>query len=507
MSFYRKYRPQNFANLVGQDHVQKTLLNSIKNGHVSHAYIFCGPRGTGKTTTARLLAKVLNCLDLKKNGEPCEKCSMCKDTMSGRLIDLIEIDAASNRGIDEIRDLREKIKFTPSHAKKKVYIIDEVHMLTKEAFNALLKTLEEPPAHAHFVLATTQAYKVPETIISRCQRFDFKRIDEENTVKRLEYIAKNEKISAEKEAFLLIAKNANGGLRDAIGLLEQMSSNGKLTYEHVKAHLGVAGSKFAADFLRILQKGEMKEALSEINVLYKNGYDLSQFTREFLGYLREKMLEAIQENDAEFLRFLLKIISEFQIAADSLKSAAIPQLPLEMAVINVAGMNKVETRQRLVSTPDLSEKPKDKQPKKISRKTESGLKSPPSEDEFLPLTQDEVTKNWQRIIERIKTPFVRRSFEQGRLEKVNNRSVSIIFSSQFHLEKIKETKNREEINASFEDLFGAPVSLSFKMGEIELEPEIDEDEVVIEDLIEEKDKEADDLAKKTADLFGGEVME
>ncbi|OGJ54496.1 DNA polymerase III, subunit gamma and tau, partial [Candidatus Peregrinibacteria bacterium RIFOXYC2_FULL_33_13] len=253
ISLYRKYRPQRFFDLVGQEHIVKVLTNGVKTNNVSHAYLFCGPRGTGKTSCARIVAKVLNCTDVKE-GEPCLECNFCLDTQEGKLIDLLEIDAASNRGIDEIREIREKIKFLPTHGGKKIYIIDEVHMLTKEAFNALLKTLEEPPTHAHFILATTESHKVPETIISRCQRFDFRRINDTDIIKRLQFIAHEENIEAEEDALKLIAKNAQGGLRDAISFLEQMVDGGKITLDGVKDSLGYIGFKTVELFCEYLFK-------------------------------------------------------------------------------------------------------------------------------------------------------------------------------------------------------------------------------------------------------------
>ena len=234
ISLYRKYRPHNFDNLIGQDHVRTTLINAIKSEHVAHAYLFTGPRGTGKTSSARLIAKALLCSALKDKHEPCNQCDLCLDINSGRLIDLIEIDAASNRGIDEVRELKEKINFAPSRAKYKVYIIDEVHMMTKEAFNALLKTLEEPPAHAYFILATTEVHKIPDTIISRCQRFDFRRLSLKALMTRLAYICEKEGIEAEDKALEVISRYVNGGMRDAIGLVEQLTVDGKLGHAKVE---------------------------------------------------------------------------------------------------------------------------------------------------------------------------------------------------------------------------------------------------------------------------------
>lgn len=332
MSFYRKYRPQTFAHLVGQNHINQTLLNALKTERVSHAYLFTGPRGTGKTSTARLMAKAINCLNTKEN-EPCNECEICTEITDGRLIDLIEIDAASNRGIDEIRDLREKINFAPSRAKSKVYIIDEVHMLTKEAFNALLKTLEEPPSHVYFILATTEVHKIPETILSRCQRFDFKRIDDNALIERLRYIAAEEGIEAEPEAIELIAHHAEGGLRDAIGLLEQLTTENRLSMDHVKSVLGVSGVASMEKLYEYLNAGASTEGLKEISEMYEQGVDLTFFNKRFLEFLRKRLLLSVDENRYADTEKILTMIANFQVAYDQARYATIPQLPLEIAIV------------------------------------------------------------------------------------------------------------------------------------------------------------------------------
>ena len=219
--YYRKWRPSSFAELVGQEHVATTLRQSLKQGRVSHSYLFCGPRGSGKTTTARIIAKAVNCLDLR-DGDPCNVCTICSTINDGRFMDIIELDAASNRGIDEIRDIREKVNFSPAQGSRKVYIIDEAHMLTDAASNAFLKTLEEPPAHVIFVLCTTEVQKILPTIVSRCQRFDFRRIPSDLIYNRLAAIAEAEGVTVEPEALRLVARYASGSLRDAQNLLEQL---------------------------------------------------------------------------------------------------------------------------------------------------------------------------------------------------------------------------------------------------------------------------------------------
>jgi len=288
---YRKYRPQTFAELAGQEPIARTLRNAVAARKVSHAYLFSGPRGTGKTSSGRLLAKAVNCTN-PQEGEPCNKCDSCLAFLEGRAMDLIELDAASNRGIDEIRSLREKVGFVPATAEFKVYIIDEAHMLTDPAFNALLKTLEEPPPHVIFVLATTEPHKVPATIASRCQRFDFRRIPLDASVERLDYICRQEGISCPREALELIARTATGSLRDGVNLLEQvMDYHGReLTVEAVRSGLGLTGDARSGDLGRLALKGDLGGGLALIAAVRDDGLDLRQFQREVVSYLRQLLL-------------------------------------------------------------------------------------------------------------------------------------------------------------------------------------------------------------------------
>ncbi|MCL0036220.1 DNA polymerase III subunit gamma/tau [Dehalococcoidia bacterium] len=289
--FYRKWRPQTLADVVGQEPITRTLQNALATGRVAHAYLFFGPRGTGKTTTGRILAKAVNCLD-NETGEPCNLCSMCQAFTGGRALDLIEIDAASNRSIDEIRALKEKINFAPNVAKFKVYIIDEVHMLTEPAFNALLKTLEEPPSHVIFVLATTEIHKVPATITSRCQRFDFRRIPQAAMVKRLEHICREEGIKADPQALVLIARSATGSLRDAENLLEQMVvyHGPSIEVQQVRTELGLTGDARVRELVKLILARDISGGLTMINRIADDGLDLRQFNRELVDYLREVLL-------------------------------------------------------------------------------------------------------------------------------------------------------------------------------------------------------------------------
>ncbi len=288
---YRKWRPQRLTEVVGQGYVTRTLLNALATGRVAHAYLFTGPRGTGKTSTARILAKAVNCLE-NGRGEPCGACTMCEAIADGRALDLIEIDAASNRGIDDIRALREKINFAPNEARHKVYVVDEVHMLTTEAFNALLKTLEEPPPYAIFVLATTEVHRVPVTILSRCQRFDFHRIPQADLVGYLATICEAEHIAADPAALDLIARSANGGARDAVNLLEQVevAGDGEVRLEAVQQLLGLTGDPRSVELVKRIAEDRLGEALALVQRVAEDGLPLAQFGKEVAGHLRSLLL-------------------------------------------------------------------------------------------------------------------------------------------------------------------------------------------------------------------------
>ncbi len=289
-ALYRKWRPAVFEDVVGQDHITSVLKSEVQAGKISHAYLFCGPRGTGKTTCAKIIAKAANCLS-PVNGDPCGKCAACRSIDSGNCTDVIEMDAASNNGVDDIRDIRDAVVYTPAELKYRVYIIDEVHMLSISAFNALLKTLEEPPEHVLFILATTELHKIPATVLSRCQRFDFHRVSPDDMVRRMEKVCAGEGIEAEAEALKLIAGLSQGAVRDALNMLEYCSgTGGRITLESASSMLGAASSKLLGEICTAISSGDAARALEITDKIYNSSRDIAVFWRELIAFYRDMLV-------------------------------------------------------------------------------------------------------------------------------------------------------------------------------------------------------------------------
>jgi len=355
-ALYRKWRPQKWDQIVGQEHIVTTLQNAVRGERVGHAYLFAGPRGTGKTSSARLLAKAVNCLHDDLGERPCDQCQNCKAIDNGSFLDLIEIDAASNTSVDDVRDLRDKINFSPSQGHFKVYIIDEVHMLSTAAFNALLKTLEEPPAHAIFVLATTEIHKIPATVLSRCQRHEFRRIPVDEIVANLHKIASAEGFQADDDALVAIARQSTGAMRDAISLLDQLASTGeKITLETAQHVLGTATDESVLELVDAILQKNPAAALDVLHKSLDRGSDARQYARQVVDYLRNllliklnnqnqidataDMLARMQQHAGSFApSALVETINAFNQASSDLRSAWQPGLPLELALASAINL-------------------------------------------------------------------------------------------------------------------------------------------------------------------------
>ena len=364
---YRKYRPRVFSDVVGQEHITSTLSKEIETGKISHAYLFTGSRGTGKTTCAKILSKAVNCLH-PINGNPCNECEICKGLDSGAILDVVEIDAASNNGVENIRDIRDEINFTPASCKYRVYIIDEVHMLSIGAFNALLKTLEEPPAHVKFILATTEVHKLPVTIVSRCQRFDFKRVSPEAMKQRMAYIADCEGFTADDEALSLIARIADGGMRDALSLLDQCTGRGKhITADIVCDVAGMTGKDHLFAIGDAVAQTNAGKALEIVNDLHANSCDMERLCSDLINHFRNLMivktvksasdilvctaeeLEQYKTQSGKFtLENILYCISLLQDSMANIKRGVNRRIEMEMAIIKLATPNLTSDNEALL---------------------------------------------------------------------------------------------------------------------------------------------------------------
>lgn len=495
-------------DVVGQNHIKKTLTNALIRDIVGHAYLFSGPRGTGKTTSARLLAKSLNCQKRKKGeAEPCDNCISCKEIILDKSMDVIEIDAASNRGIDEIRELRDKIAFAPSAGRYKVYIIDEVHMLTREAFNALLKTLEEPPKHAIFIMATTELHKVPETILSRVQQFDFKRARVPEIVENLKNISKLEKISADSEALELIAAYAAGSYRDAVSLLDQVASAGeeKINIKKVQEILGIVEDKKIIEFIQLIGKNSTEEAINLINQVYSEGYDLVEFCKRLIEKTRQLLISKsgakINDDSLEKLgqnfsqEDLLKMINLFLAASKETKYSSIPQLPLEMAAIELTknhlstGTSKQENKE---SSKHLNMETFKQGNKEIEKSKDEEFKEKKANSQKPKANSLNLTEKWPAVLEELKKSNHSLSLllKDSQPREVKDDTLILAVKFKFYAERIKEPTKYKLLTKALEEVFGKKLAVTTIVDdqikkskeEIEREPDASDDNLLNEAL-------------------------
>ena len=494
--FYRKWRPQTLAEVVGQAPITQTLLNALSSGRISHAYLFCGPRGTGKTSTARIVAKAVNCLT-NGQGEPCNSCEMCQAITEGRALDVIEIDAASNTGVDDIRSLREKVNYAPNQARYKVYIIDEVHMLSSSASNALLKTLEEPPAHVIFILATTEAHKILATIMSRCQRFDFRRLPLADIVSKLNTICDTEGITIEPEAMRLVARSATGSQRDAENLLEQLTTyySTDITLHQTQEMLGITGDWRTKELARHIVNSDVPAGVATINSINNDGLNLRQFNRELVECLRgllliktgaEEAVNITSEDTAELkelasrasLPQLLKAVKTFGQLDFSLESHS--TLPLELAMVDCS-LTPLPEKESPTQQPKYDPPPP---PKKVSpaptatpAATTSVASQPAPEPAPIEVPQPETSdtppqafgneteklrQDWKRLIAEA-PPEIRRTpalaiLRSAGIMPVSVENGTVILSSRYPYlkEKLEDPENQRVVEAVISNFLGRP---------------------------------------------------
>ena len=493
--FYRKWRPQTLAEIVGQAQVTQTLANALSSGRVSHAYLFYGPRGTGKTSTGRILAKALNCLT-NGRGEPCNSCDMCQAITGGRALDVIEVDAASNTGVDDIRSLREKVNYAPNQARYKVYIIDEVHMLSNSASNALLKTLEEPPPYVVFILATTEAHKVPATILSRCQRFDFRRISRTDVTSKLARICDTEGIKLEPEGLNLIAKSATGSLRDAENLLEQLTTyyGSEIGLHQVQAILGITGDQRAKELVAHLVASDVAGGVATINSVNSDGLDLRQFNREVVEYLRQLLLvkagsedavDLTAEDKAELKELAaktslaqiskaIKLFGQLELGFDNYST-----LPLELALVDCIQPpveEKPVTQARYEPPPSFKKasppkppaaKPEPPAKREPAPEPTAESKTAPPKAKRIPTTPPELNNeierlrlNWREVMEQAPEEVKRTSaiaiLRSAGVKPVEIQGDTVILAFKYpiHKDKMETAENQQAARAIISNFLG-----------------------------------------------------
>ncbi len=513
-SLYRDYRPQTFAELIGQEHIKRTLQNAIAQENFAHAYLFTGPRGTGKTTTARIVARAVNCLH-QKNGEPDNTCAICKSFLAGTALDLTEIDAASNTGVENIREIIERLAFSPAEAKYKVFIIDEVHMLSKGAFNALLKTLEEPPAHAIFILATTEISKVPATIISRTQRFDFTKISHAELFKHLKKVAKDAEIKADDEALELVVQAADGGVRDALSILDKLSAFGTIDRTSAEMLLGVANAADTRKLLDFIIAKDPAGALNHVRTLLQNGLDPAQFNKDFLEYLRALLTHSLgatdskaisKEMDADLIRHaaalpaqkMLHIIRLFLRAHKDFESAPSLELPLEAAIVESSLADALLVKpQPAASAPSVAHvsHPVVKAPEPpVTHIQKTELEIPAIEEPVVKktigkqVTVADFINDWDVILQKIKaenSPMLA-LMKSIRVRTCEDNHVILLCEFDFHKDSLNVRKNRDTLVGVLNAHFG--------------------EEMTFEIVVEKQEQERTDTAVSAMEILGGEMI-
>jgi len=542
-----KYRPQTFGEVVGQEHITQTLTNAFQKDRVSQAYLFTGPRGVGKTTTARLVAKALNCME--SPGEPCNKCSNCIEITDGRNMDVLEIDGASNRGIEEIRSLREAIQYAPINSKFKIFIIDEVHMLTTPAFNALLRTLEEPPEHGKFILATTDIYKVPATIISRCQRFDFNSITVHSISEQIKYVLDKEKIEIDNDSLRVIAQKADGSLRDALSILDQVIaySGNKISIESVSKVLGLIPTDIYFKILESLRAKNGKVLIDLLAEVKSKGMPIQEFISGLNRHIRNMMIATIEKGLDVFelnidikkqyeeaaklwnIRDILRVSKVITDIEPQVKRATQPHILIELSLLKLLELDSVVTIESLLGTfqnpvkisgientlPSSSVSNKDS--KDILKNDSSQIESPKTENikieintisELKPnpisnkkINLDAINEKWDEFIEQLSSerPSIGNVLSHCEVSQFagNRLEIKLVNGNNFNLRTLE--KNKNVIENYLEKVYGFPLKTALLM------TKSDELQKVQKDIKKENEK-TNNTAAKIIELFDGEIL-
>ena len=530
-AIYRKFRPTTFDDVLGQEHITTILKNQIKNDNIAHAYLFSGTRGTGKTSTARIFARAINC---EGEGVPCNTCDICRGIIEESVMDIIEIDAASNNSVEDIRELRENSKYPPSNCRYKVYIIDEVHMLSKGAFNALLKILEEPPVHLVFILATTEPQKLPATILSRCQRYDFKRVSVENIVKNMKKIIKEVGVEVENSALELIARNSDGAMRDGLSILDQCISftEGVVTTDYVISVLGIVNNDLMFSVVDDIIKRDVESVLESLDEVIREGIDIKQFIKDLILHFRnimvakasqnvensidgtEEFIERIriQSKDIELVQIInfLNLLSETENKA---KWSTQPKIILEVDLINMMSKNNNVDFESLIDRIEKLETELKERPQIVQSQTMRDTKSVKTEKAEQPITPpknrekkeaplvetsdvsfDLIKQEWPNLLKRIKTKKIalHALITEGMPKSFKNGILTIAFKEGFgfHKDALDKEANREAIQSIIGTALAAHVELK----------------LVMEDKIDEVDESAD-LLQDVIDVFGKDLVE
>lgn len=493
MALYRKFRPDTFEDVKGQDHIVTTLKNQIKAKRIGHAYLFCGTRGTGKTTVAKILAKTVNC-EHPVDGNPCNECAMCKAIQSQSSMNVIEIDAASNNGVDNIREIVEEVKYSPTEGNFKVYIIDEVHMLSAGAFNALLKTLEEPPSYVIFILATTEVHKIPITILSRCQRYDFRRVTIDEIAKRLREITDKESIEAEEKALRYVARAADGSFRDALSLLDQCIAfylGQSLTYDKVLDALGTVDIEVFARLLRFIRKGSVTDCVVILEELIVQGRELTQFTIDFTWYLRNLLLAKTSEDMEEILEMssdqlqllkqeaqscdtdlLIRFIRIFSELSNQVKYATQKRVIIEVALVKLCKPAMETDYESLIHRIQVLENRLEQGVFVTSKENVEGVDplvemakkaSVPVElPKAVSADLQEVARNWNSILRSL-PPLVRTVLISARVVPGEGNTIILVFEKEVDEGVINQESHLEEIKTAIADTIGKEVLVQTKV--------------------------------------------